>query len=164
MTVTIRRIRGTEGEVLRSVRLAALADAPTAFAMTFAQESADPPHRWIEAAAVRSSSPTDATFFTEMDGRVVGLVGTYRSTDGWFHLVSMWVSGIARRRGIATALTETVIDMARTAGSPGVFLWVNAANTAAIAMYERAGFEFDGAAQPLPSFAEQTERRMRLTL
>ncbi|MDX1689891.1 MAG: GNAT family N-acetyltransferase [Acidimicrobiia bacterium] len=160
----VRRIRPDEGPLLRHTRLEALADAPTAFAMTHAEESDYPPEHWTRAAAERSTGTDDATFFAEDDGDVVGLVGCYRSDDGPFHLVSMWVAPRGRGRGAATALTREVVELARQAGAPGVSLWVEASNEPAIRLYESVGFTFDGTARPLPSHPEQTERRMTLDL
>ena len=42
MDVTIRRVRADEAMALKAVRLAALADAPTAFGSTYADEARRP--------------------------------------------------------------------------------------------------------------------------
>jgi ribosomal protein S18 acetylase RimI-like enzyme len=162
--VNVRRISPDEGPLLRDIRLRALRDSPTAFAMTHEEEAAYPAELWDEAALTRSSSPTDTTLFCEIDETVVGLVGGYLAAEGWFRLVSMWVEPESRGRGVGRSLTEALVDVAGATGAPEMRLWVNAANGPAIGLYRSIGFTFDGAQQPLPSDPEHVERRMRLDL
>ena len=51
MTATVRRIRPGEGPLLKRVRLAALLDAPTAFAKTHAEASTYTDDEWENRAA-----------------------------------------------------------------------------------------------------------------
>ena len=51
MDVTIRRVRADEAMALKAVRLAALADAPTAFGSTYAGEAQRPDEFWRDRAA-----------------------------------------------------------------------------------------------------------------
>lgn len=156
----VRRIRSGEGAVLREIRLRALEDAPTAFAMTYAEEVDYPAALWEEWARDRSRSETDTTLFAEAGGEVVGLVGGYLAEQGVFHLVSMWVAPEARRLGAGRALTSALIDFATTTGATELRLWVNATNEPAVRLYASAGLGFDGSEEPLPSHPRETERRM----
>jgi len=54
VTVEVRRIRAGEGERLRAIRLQALLDTPSAFAMPHQEEARLPAADW-EAAAERRS-------------------------------------------------------------------------------------------------------------
>ena len=156
MAVTVRRIRPDEGPLLKRVRLAALADTPSAFAKTHAEESAYPDHEWAERAAAWSAGADGATFFVEVHGEVRGLVGGHRPDDA--ELVSMWVEPGARGTGAAEALVGAVVSWAE---GP-VELWVTHGNDRAIAFYRRMGFVETDEFKPLPSDPCKNELRMRL--
>ena len=156
MAVTVRRIRSDEGPVLKQVRLAALLDEPSAFAKTHAEEAAYPDEEWRGRATAWSSGDDGATFFAELDGEIVGLVGSHRSTH--IELVSMWVDAAVRGQGVADALVAAVVDWA---AGDDVELWVTRGNDRAYAFYSRLGFQETGDAQPLPSDPCKNEIRMR---
>ncbi|MFN2506044.1 MAG: GNAT family N-acetyltransferase [Acidimicrobiales bacterium] len=157
----IRRIRGGEGRRLKEVRLAALADAPAAFATTFEDEAAADDGTWEERAVRRSTGLTEATFVAEVGGRLVGMAGGFVDAAGpWVNLVSMWTAPEARRAGVARALVEAVGGWAREIGAEELQLWVRADNEAANALYESAGFADAGDFRPLPDDPCRHERRM----
>ncbi len=157
--LTVRRIRVGEWEALRRVRLAALADAPYAFARTHEEESLFPDAEWQQRADGWAAGPEGATFFAELDDAVVGLVGGHRRNgDDVVELVSMWASPVARGAGVGSALVEAVM---RWAEGDTVELWVTRGNDPAIRLYERCGFEITGDHQPLPSDPCKDEVRMR---
>ena len=158
MSIITRRIRPDDGELLRRVRLAALADAPSAFAGTHAAEAANPEARWAELAAQRSTGPEHATFFAVDGEAVVGLVGGHRVDPATVELVSMWTEPTARGRGVGAVLVEAVVEWAD--GST-VELWVTRGNDAAQRLYERCGFQLTLEVQPLPSDPCREEIRMR---
>ncbi len=159
MSIGTRRVESGEGELLKSVRLAALKDTPSAFASTFERESANTKARWADLAAERSHGREHSTFFALDSDRVVGLVGGHRSDDGAeIDLVSMWTDPAERWRGIGTALVEAVIEWAD--GDP-VSLWVTRGNDSAYRLYERCGFVETGDYAPLPSDPCTDETRMR---
>ena len=87
---SVRRIRADEGERLRAIRLAALADAPGDATTTLARAEAHSAEHWEEAAAANSSGGSQATFFAELaaDGGAepVGLVGAYANPVSYTHL------------------------------------------------------------------------------
>lgn len=63
----VRRIGGHEGELLRDLRLAALADAPGDATTTLQRARSHDLRHWQESAAANSSGPLQATFV--VDGR-----------------------------------------------------------------------------------------------
>ncbi len=69
----VRRIRAEEGQTLKAMRLAALADVPDAFAQTLATVQEKTDADWAADAARWASSPTSACFFAEEDGENVGM-------------------------------------------------------------------------------------------
>jgi ribosomal protein S18 acetylase RimI-like enzyme len=112
----------------------------------------------------RSVVVTDASTFLALDrGEPVGLVTVYRDTHDWTcaHLVSLWVSPDQRRHGVATTLTEAVLDWARLSDVQVVDLWVTENNEGARHLYERCGFVESGERQQLPSRPHLQEREMR---
>ena len=155
----VRRIGPDDAEQLRETRLAALLDTPSAFARTHAEESAYPTEEWAFRARRGSEGDASATFFAELDGSVVGLVGGYRPDGALVELVSMWVAPAGRRNGVGAALVDAVVDWS---GADAVELWVTRGNDPAIALYERCGFVTTDEVQPLPSDPCKDEIRMRL--
>lgn len=156
MAVTVRRIRPTDGALLRRVRLAALADTPSAFAKTHAEESTYADEEWSSRASAWADGDEGVTFFAEVDGEVRGLVGGHRPNGA--ELVSMWVEPGARGSGVAEALVAAVVDWA----DGPLELWVTHGNDRAISFYRRMGFEETADVKPLPSDPCKNEVRMRL--
>lgn len=157
--IEIRRVRPGDGERLRRVRLAALCDAPSAFARSYAEEVAEPPERWEAQARERSAGPDHTTFLAVDGDEVVGLVGGHRTGDE-VELVSMWTDPAMRGHGVGALLVAAVVAWAD--GDP-VNLWVTVGNDPAHRLYERCGFRTTGEYAPLPSDPCRDEVRMRLT-
>ena len=166
MDVTIRRVRADEAMALKAVRLAALADAPTAFGSTYAGEAQRPDEFWRDRAARGATGDASVMFVADRGDDLVGLAGGYRPEPfaGAIELVSMWVHPGARRLGVAVGLVDAVVDWADTAGVGAVELWVTASNRAAAALYERCEFVPTGRRQPLPSDPSLDEVQMRRLL
>jgi len=162
VTGRIRRIAPSDGVGLREVRLGALVADPMAFGSTHASEVDQTDEMWEAWAASAAAGRDQAVFVTETDGRFVGLAGAFR-VDGapsTYHLFTMWMDPRYRKAGHGAALTEAVIAWAAESGGTQLDLWVVAGNTTAQRMYERLGFEFTGASQPLPQQHEVTELEM----
>lgn len=76
---------------------------------------------------------------------LVGFCHTNRTPDQY------WISRLCvecshRRQGIGSQLLQVAIDHARKAGMPGLLLYVQSDNLAAIQLYQRHGFETKGSA------------------
>ncbi len=82
-----------------------------------------------------------ATFLAYLDGILVGMASV--QGRGVAHL-GMSVIATQRRKGIGSRLLETAIAWARAQGAHKVALEVWPHNAAAIALYERFGFEREG--------------------
>lgn len=139
--VQIRRMEPGEWTTVRGVRLAALADAPEAFASTLDRELGFEEATWRERIA---ASPW---FLAWRDGEPVGLVAVVTQQPGGLHLVSMWVSPQVRGSGVADGLVAAVTAHARAAGVSTVTLWVATGNDRARGFYERMGFRPTGVRQ-----------------
>jgi GNAT superfamily N-acetyltransferase len=151
--VQVRRALPDEWATVRDVRLAALADAPDAFASTLSRELVRTEPQW------RSRIRAWPWFLAWRAGVPAGLVAAVpdqpaseppaATRRGW-HLVSMWVSPPARGRGVADLLVGAVLDYAETVGAPRVTLWVALGNARARAFYARMGFTPTGRRQVYP--------------
>jgi RimJ/RimL family protein N-acetyltransferase len=79
----------------------------------------------------------------EADGELVGELGLHLARYGVADL-GMLVAAGWRGRGVGTALLAEAVDRARKAGAHKIALQVWPHNAAAIALYERFGFEREG--------------------
>ena len=158
--VFVREISADDWELMRDVRLAALAEAPSAFGSTYAREVAFGEPQWRERISDRS-----ATFFAYTDPveSPAGLAGVYVE-DGVADLVSMWVRPGFRGRKVGQALVDAAASWARERDFGTLWLWVTDTNDAARRLYERCGFTATGEQAPLPSNPALTESRMSRAL
>ncbi len=147
--IVVTRLASDDWAVLRAVRLAALANAPEAFASTYARELAFHETEW------RRRISTFPSFVAWQSGEPVGLVGVVnqavieaaQGTKQRWELVSMWVSPEARGTGAADLLVSAVVDAVKAVHADRVTLWVAADNARARAFYLRLGFTPTGARQ-----------------
>jgi GNAT superfamily N-acetyltransferase len=157
----VRAVTAAEWEILRDIRLAALNEAPYAFASTHEQEAGDGESQW------RARAASLAWFAAWRDGRPVGIVaGWHRDGDppDERHVISMWVEPAARGTGAADALISAVADWAVGQGARRLTLWAADGNPRAIAFYRRRGFLPTGVRQPLPSNRGTMEAELALDL
>jgi N-acetylglutamate synthase len=93
------------------------------------------------ARAILTGSPGQA-FATvrDDDGSVIG-IGRLGLSAAWGGIAAMWVDPAARRRGVATTMLAALARAARRAGAASLHLQTDTDNTAALALYERHGFE-----------------------
>lgn len=144
----IERMTSEGWERVRAVRLAALADAPDAFATTLEQDQARAPESWRE----RLDNQKAATFLATSSGRDVGMVfgAPWVDRPGDAGLFAMWVAPVGRGTGVASQLIDSVIEWARAGGYRRVVLEVADKNARAIRLYERHGFAPTGGTGCLP--------------
>ncbi len=74
---------------------------------------------------------------------LVGYLVLSRYVDAW-HVMNVAVAPEWRRRGVATALLERLLDDTRDDAQRGYTLEVRVSNVGAIALYERFGFRPKG--------------------
>jgi ribosomal protein S18 acetylase RimI-like enzyme len=121
----------------KTIPLAALADAPDAFASTLAEELDLPIQTWQE----RLAKPNAVTFVAVVGGTDAGLVVglPHRNDPGEAAIVSMWVAPDYRRAGVGMALIQAVIAWANESGYAAARLQVADENISAPRVYERMG-------------------------
>jgi ribosomal protein S18 acetylase RimI-like enzyme len=158
--VVVREVTPDDWETLRDVRLAALREAPYAFASTYAREAAFTEEQWRDRISDRS-----VTYLAYRPGNPEpdGLAGAYVA-DGVANVVSLWVRPSARGHGVGEALIGATADWAKARDHAALLLWVTESNTPARELYDRCGFALTGERQPLPSDPTLPEVRMRRLL
>ncbi|MCX7645853.1 MAG: GNAT family N-acetyltransferase [Rhodobacteraceae bacterium] len=133
----VRRLAAHEADLWRRIRLNALAAAPSAFA----ERHDDWADRPLGDFAERLASAS--VFLAELGGAGVGCIELTPDAGGapgrgWVE--SVFVTRLARGRGVADALLAAVEAEARRRGLTELCLDVGAANAAARALYARFGF------------------------
>jgi len=139
----------------RSLRLAALADAPGAFGSTLPEWTGpgDTEQRW------RARLATVAlNVVLTLDDQPAGMVSaTAPGRDGAVELISLWVAPFARGHGVGDAAIDCVVAWAHAEyGDVSVVLSVKTGNKPALHLYRRHDFTDAG-----PSPDDPNERLMR---
>ena len=148
------------------MRLRALADTPSAFGSTYAEENERPEEWWRERAELASRAVDRVTFVADDGTGLRGLATGFHETPTHEHvnLFSMWVEPAARRAGVARGLVAAVCEWARGLGAHAVRLDVTVTNDAAIRLYESCGFVPTGRTAPLPHTPALLEQEMERAL
>lgn len=139
--ITLRQLAPADAADYRAIRLTALKDSPEAFGSTYEAEAG----LSMEAFAERLAT---TTVLGAYDGaRIVGMVGFKQQTiTKLAHKGFVWgfyVAHEARGRGVGTALVDGIVAAA-TGVVEQLTLSVVHGNAAALALYERCGFETYG--------------------
>lgn len=146
VNLLIRPVTPDDAAAYQALRLRGLAETPTAFASSLAEEVGTP----LDAIVRRLQPREDGAIFGAFDaGELVGLAGVQREGMAQLsHKAFLWgmvVSATHRRRGVGRRLVEQVLAHAwHTLGVAQVNLGVHTGNAAAIALYRRLGFEVWG--------------------
>ena len=77
------------------------------------------------------------------EGRLVGYLVVSRYVDAW-HIMNLAVDVDLRRLGVASTLLDSLFELTAGDSRRGYTLEVRVSNKAAIALYERYGFEASG--------------------
>lgn len=155
----IRELGEQEWEVLRRLRLRALADAPEAFGSSLERELAFDEATWRG----RLANPTSGNFVALDGSEPVGLatgIHLDHLPTGERLLVGMWVAPERRRHGLGRALVEAVASWAVADGATRLRLGVEKDNTAAQHLYASCGFVPTGVAEPLRERPDLVEVEM----
>ncbi len=160
--VLVRELTADDWQLMRDVRLCALADAPYAFGSTYAREAAFTEAQWrgrISERSVTFVACDPAGRDSAGSAAPAGLAGVYVE-DSAPDVVSVWVRPAFRGRGVGEALLEATASWAKSRSFPALYLWVTETNAPARRLYARCGFTPTGESQPLPSDPSLPEIRM----
>ena len=140
MTIELRAMSADDWLAWRSMRLAALTDAPSAFGSRLQEWADAPEERWRERLSIPGA--IDLLAFDASENVPVGMAtGTPdENNDSRADLISMWVAPAVRGRGVAAALIAAVARWAASSGMATLTLSVTPDNVAARRTYERNGF------------------------
>lgn len=100
---------------------------------------------WTESDYARAATPGSGIkgWVAEVDGEVIAFL-VARTTFGEMEILNLVVSGVFRRRGIATKLLAERLDVIEGGNTQVVFLEVRESNTAARSFYAKTGFRETG--------------------
>ena len=169
--VSVRTLGEDDWQQYRTVRLAALSDAPDAFAATVSEEEAFEEDLW------RDRMRRSTRLIAEQDGEVVGVVSVGEARpeelddDDTFlddakpgEIFGLWVSPGARGLGVATALVKAGARQARTDGRSHVAFWVSTENGPAVAFASGMGFRPTDFRRPMNVHQEGREPDVELAM
>ncbi len=144
----IREIKESDLAQYRDLRLEALRVAPFAFGAEYAESLALPGSTWLERLRGNVNNHQQTIFVAEKSGLLLGMTGVQRSVGvKRQHSATVWgvyVRSSARGQGMAGTLLAHAMLWAQQMGVTRLELHVNAANTKALELYQRAGFVIAG--------------------
>ncbi len=162
----MRALDRDEYELLRTLRVRMLEDAPDAFTITAEAERSHPLSWWRDRLVATCIDPKRLALVAEIGDRPVGSV--LGVIDNWdrklAHLYALWVERDVRRRGVASSLVATVFDWARERGAAAIDLSVTVGNFGATKLYQDHGFVDTGEREPLRSGSPLQLMKMRAPL
>ncbi len=152
-SLSIRPLRTDEWGLLRKLRMRALTDAPDAFAQTIGEIQDEPETYWQQLAKNLRLSYHEF-FIAFLNEEPIGITyGHLEATDRHIAQVgSMWVSPMARGKGIGKQLLHKAMSWATAQGAQRMRLWVTAGNSPAMKLYKSSGFVPTGKIDLLPSY------------
>lgn len=141
---SVRQLTLHDAADYQRLRLLGLQESPAAFSSSYEQEAG----RTMDEIAARVNSAPDGSrcvFGAFVDDQLVGLVAVIRPPQEKLRhsaeLAGMYVAPEFRQCGLGQALLAVALEHARSlAGVRQIRLGVNAANKAAIALYQSVGF------------------------
>ncbi len=166
----VARVTEEEWRSVRSLRLAALAESPSAFGSSLERELAFDEATWRARLANLESGTFLARRLPAADpsgGGAVGLASGVRlegDAASVRALVGMWVAPDARRLGAGSALVRAVLAWAIDSGATRVRLGVAEGNEGARRLYEACGFSPTGERAPYPGRPGLVEVAMAIDL
>jgi ribosomal protein S18 acetylase RimI-like enzyme len=150
---TVRRTIDSDGEILHSLRIASLKDAPFAFGAKLDDVLSQPAQAFHDAAVRHSISDISTSFIAFSGEQAIGTVGAFfdhRSPNQAF-ICALWVAPQFRGGNRARTLVTVAVAWLVARCADEVFAWVADNNTRALALYRKVGFMPTAVSQPLPS-------------
>ena len=148
----IRRISPGEGRLYRSLRLAALKNAPEAFQTTYEEALAKGDEQWAAPADGAASGRDRASFIALADNEPVGLASVYRlgnalaatGSRAEAELLQVWLAPGLRGSGLSRDLVMACIRWSAEVGVRRLVAEVMVGNDRAKRFYLGLGFRASG--------------------
>jgi ribosomal protein S18 acetylase RimI-like enzyme len=147
--------------VLRTIRLAALQEAPDSFLARYEDQKDWEPARWREEF---NRGEWSIGFNVNKPISLLGSTREETTPQDACYLEYLWVSPEWRRRGLAHSMLAHAIERLRKLGVRTAFLWVLNGNRDAVRLYRSVGFVSGNHSQPLTDRPGRSEELMRLDL
>jgi GNAT superfamily N-acetyltransferase len=162
----IRIFAAHEWPTYKNLRLRALADSPDAFGRTLAEAQEYADDYWSGRLSSGANSDWDLPLVAECDGEPIGLTwGRIEASDSEVaNLYQVWVDPNYRQRGVGQMLLERAIAWARAKNARYLDLGVTFADSPALRLYQRNGFEPTADPEPLRPGSPLLGLPMRLDL
>jgi ribosomal protein S18 acetylase RimI-like enzyme len=153
LRVRLDRVTPSDWSELRSVRLRALADAPTAFISEPDREADWQEDDW------RSVIEQARWVVARTAHGVVGVARSKQDPESPQRrfIEAVWVEPEFRRLGVGHRLVRWLIDSELRSGIKEILLWVIVGNAHARSFYVSLGFRPTGRRQPVPGPENRTE-------
>jgi ribosomal protein S18 acetylase RimI-like enzyme len=110
--------------------------------------AAEPDSYWQDWTA-QLAEPNRNVFAARDGEEYVGLVGARMDEDRVGHIGTMWVAPAYRGKGVSRRLITVALTFLDEAGTERTLLTATETSTAAVALYQSAGFEMTGRSEPL---------------
>jgi RimJ/RimL family protein N-acetyltransferase len=156
----VRRVRAADWPLLKTQRIAMVADTPIAYGETLAQVQARPDEHWQGKAASQEHGGvlTRLLAFTE-SGELAGAAGGWADETGAprTFVVGVYIAPAHRGQGLLATLVQRIAEWSIEHGRPELVLEVARENPRAVAAYEKLGFTATGESHPHELYPEITE-------
>ena len=148
--MTVRQIQPGDWPALRSIRLAALREAPQAFSGTLADAESESDASWQGRAERGVEGEVSYCAIALCDDEPIGMaVGLPDERNAALaYLAGMWVAPGHRRTGVGTSLVNEVAAWAGAQGRTTLYAGVLAGNSGASSFYCKIGFVVHDGAVP----------------
>ena len=146
--ITVREVRESDLAQYRDLRLEALKAAPLTFGADYQESLAQPGSAWLERLRMNINNHFATLFVAERNGALIGMTGVRRDYGVKSqHNATVWgvyVRSTARANGVAGTMLAHAMLWAQQMGITRLELKVSTQNSAALALYTKAGFEIAG--------------------
>jgi ribosomal protein S18 acetylase RimI-like enzyme len=144
--IEIIKLTPDEWPLYKEIRLDALLRAPEAFSSRYDDGVKSPDTYWQGRLRDTLAGDKSWLLFARVQGRLVGLIGAFRSEAGdTVDIISVYVVPEMRSMGVGRLLMEAILaEVGRVPGVKKAKLGVNADQAPAVALYKRMGFRVIG--------------------
>jgi ribosomal protein S18 acetylase RimI-like enzyme len=143
--VTVRQLAPSEWEANKRLRLEALEREPQAFGTSYSEAAQKSDTYWQQRLEQVEVGQGSWMLFALKAGVCIGMAGAYTTGVGKVDIISVYVTGRERGRGISRMLMEALTQQISEDPSVEVMsLTVNRDQSAAVALYTALGFVIVG--------------------